>query len=248
VKKSSAKAATADLKELREEIIEALKAHQDPTYEKNLRKLVPTKGTVTGVRVPQIRALVKDFYARHKEHLSVERAAQLLDDFCRTRGREEVLFGVFLLAQYRRQFSPALWEKIDRWVECIDNWETCDQLAMNVAGELLITDISRLKDLVGWAKTENPWRRRFAAATTTALNQKGRSYPEETFRVCEPLLVDQEPTVQKAVAWAIREVAKNDEPAAFSFLTRNKKKAHPKILREASEKLTAPHRTEVLGK
>ena len=54
--------------------------------------------------------------------------------------------------------------------------------------------------------------------------------------------------VQKAVAWAIREVSKQDEKAAFVFLRRTKSKAHSQILRKASEKLTPTHKNEILGK
>jgi 3-methyladenine DNA glycosylase AlkD len=79
------------------------------------------------------------------------------------------------------------------------------------------------------------------------LNQKGRSYPEETFRVCEPLLADPEPMVQKAVSWTIREVCKKNEPAAFEFLHQNKHKTHPRILREASKKLSSQHQAVLLG-
>jgi 3-methyladenine DNA glycosylase AlkD len=236
------------LKRLREEIVMTLCANQDQAYGKNIRKLVRTDGPVTGVRVPKIRDLVKDFATSHKKDLTVDEVAQLLDGFWRDHDREGILFGVFLLSQYRRQIPLGLWGKIDKWVEHINNWETCDQLAMNLAGELVAKDLSLVDDLVQWARSDNFWRRRFAAASTTTLNQKARSHAKETFRVCELLLADKEPMVQKAVAWAIREVAKNDEIAAFSFLKQHKNETHPRILKEASAKLTPPHRTQILGK
>ena len=131
-------------------------------------------------------------------------------------------------------------------MEALDNWETCDQLAMNIGGELVARDLSLVEDLEAWARSPNPWRRRFAAAATTVLNQKGRSHPEETFRVCAPLMADPERTVQKAIAWAIREVAKVDEEAAFEFLRSSKDKTQPVILREASHKLSDKHKAQLL--
>src|SRR5439155_8489135 len=106
----------------------------------------------------------------HKNDLTADDASQLLDGFWTDHGREGILFGVFLLSHYRRQLAPELWGKIDNWVEHIDNWETCDQLAMNLAGELVAKDLSLVSDLVKWARSGNFWRRRFAAATTTTLN------------------------------------------------------------------------------
>ncbi len=78
-----------------------------------------------------------------------------------------------------------------------------------------------------------------------AINQKGRSMAEATLKVCEPLLNDPEPTVRKAVGWATRETCKNDEQAAFEFLKERRAKAHPTLLREASEKLAPVHVREL---
>ena len=136
-----------------------------------------------GVRVPVLRQIVKALRSEHKE-LTLELAHELLTEFCKERCREEILVGVFLVASFSRSFSPdmlpALWKDIDEWVEYDDNWETCDQLAMNVAGEVVAKDLSLSKDLVVWARADNKWRRRFAVATTTVLNQKGRRCANNT--------------------------------------------------------------------
>lgn len=231
---------------LRKEIQESLLAHVDRAYKTKIRELVSTRGAVIGVRVPEIKALVKTFQSRHRD-LTVDAACQLLDELCRDRGREEMLFGIFLLTRFRRQLSPSVWRRIDRWIDYMDNWETCDQLAMNIAGEMVARDLAFVDHLVAWAKSSNPWRRRFAVATTTVLNQKGRSHPEETFRVCQSLMADADPVVQKAVAWAIREVSKKNEPAAFAFLKQSKNRSHPRVFREASQKLSPGHQAALLG-
>ena len=106
-----------------------------------------------------------------------------------------------------------------KWVEAIDNWETCDQVAMNLAAPLVAANAARVGDLVEMTKSPNFWHRRFAVAATAALNQKGRSFPEATMRVCARLMDDAEPMVRKAVAWAIREASERDEAAAFEFLS-----------------------------
>jgi len=209
------------LTELYKEIVASLHVSQDEAYRKKLSALVPTESRVMGVPVPRIRELVKEFHAKHKDETTIEVACELLDLFSQARGREEMLFGIFLLARLRPQPSTSLWQRVDRWVETVNNWEVCDQLAMNIAGPLVAKDMSLVQELVNWTKSKNFWRRRFAVAATTVLNRKGQSYPEETFLVCEPLLLDKEPMVRKAVAWAIREVARHDENAVLRFLERN---------------------------
>ncbi|HUS14641.1 MAG TPA: DNA alkylation repair protein [Chloroflexia bacterium] len=237
-----ADAATGDrggwLDQLHPELRASLSAKKDPTY--GISQYVATEGAILGVPVPEIRRLVDSLHRRHRG-LTIDDASRLLDRCCDERVREEILFATFLLAKFRRQFDVPLWGAVDRWIEGVDNWETCDQLATNIAGELVARHRALVDDLVEWAGSSNRWRRRFAVAATTALNQKGRSDPEATFRVCAPLMADPEPIVQKAVSWTIREVCKQNEPAAFAFLQRAQATAHPRILREASTKLAPAH-------
>lgn len=228
------------IRSLKQEIRKSLEANSDSAYRQDIKRFVPGSSPVIGVRVPTLREIVKKFKTDHKE-LTLELACQLLTDFCNGGCREEILVGVFLVATFRRKFSPEnipeLWKDVGQWVDRLDNWETCDQLAMNVAGELVAIDLRITNELVIWARSENKWRRRFAVATVTVLNQKGRRHIKETLAVCDPLMTDAEPVVQKAVAWALREATRSDESAVFNFLKSWKENANPKIFREGSQKL-----------
>src|SRR5205085_2859236 len=104
--------------------------------------------------------------------------------------REEMLFATFLLGRFKAGFEAAHWRSVDGWIDGIDNWEVCDQLAMGVAGEMIGRAAGPqrerwVRDLEKWAAAKNPWRRRFAVATTTVLNQKGRSDAQPALRICE---------------------------------------------------------------
>lgn len=230
------------IRSLRQEIRKSLDANSDSAYLEEMKGFVPGAGAMIGVRVPVLRELVKKFNREHKE-VTLELACQLLTEFCKKRCREEILFGVFMVASFSRklipEMLPALWKHINEWVDCIDNWETCDQLAMHVSGEIVAKDPSLTNDLVEWARSDNKWRRRFAVATTTVLNQKGRRLVKETLAVCEPLMTDADPIVQKAVGWALREATRSDEDAVFAFLKRWKGKANRRIFREGAQKLSA---------
>jgi 3-methyladenine DNA glycosylase AlkD len=212
------------------EIRARLHSSADRTY--NVGDVVRTAGPVLNVRVPVIRTIVADYATRCGS--SLDDAIRLMDEATRTRVREELLFGVFLLARFKKQFSRGLWDHADRWVESVDNWETCDQLAMNVIGELVARHLNLSKELVVWSRAANPWRRRSAVAATTALNQKGRSHPTQTFDVCEGLLEDPDTMVQKAVAWALREVARSNTRAVVQFLRARQGHVSSFIVRDVS--------------
>lgn len=208
-------------------------------------RVAPTAGTILGVKVPLIRDQVKTFAAANRE-LSLIDAIALADGAFESRCREEQLFAAFLLARYKRQLDPEAWPAVSRWVDAIDNWEACDQLAMGVAGEIVARHPQLARDLETWAKSPNPWRRRFAVACTTVLNQKGRSDASAALRVCERLVEEPDRSVAKAVGWALREACKSDAPAVFEFLLRHRDVMSARLLRESAEKLP-PSQQERLG-
>jgi 3-methyladenine DNA glycosylase AlkD len=164
-----------------------------------------------------------------------------------SRCREEMLFAVFLLGRFKKQFASVHWDMIDDWIESIDNWETCDQLAMCVAGEILARaerpqQATYLRDLKKWVISTNPWRRRFAVVATTALSQKGRTDASPALQVCELAVSDSHKSVQAAVAWALREACKSDAGAVLALLKKRGAMMPRAVLRQSAEKLSTSQR------
>jgi len=215
----------------------------DPALAERYKKVAPTGGTILGITVPAIRAMVKEFAATTKG-LTVSDAAGMADLAFASACREEMLFATFLLARFKATLAPPHWPMVDRWIDGIDNWETCDQLAMCVAGEMIgrAVDPQRgawVRDLEKWAGTPNPWRRRFAVATTAVFNQKGRNDAAATLRICERVIADGNKSVQKALGWTLREACKSDSDAVFVLLKRYQAAMPRAVLRESAAKLTA---------
>jgi hypothetical protein len=100
----------------------ALRKKADPDYAKSIRRLVPAKMPIIGVRVPVIRSLVREF-AKANSSASITDVVGLLDDQFVDGSREEVLFGIFLLNRYKRSFDVELWKRLKPWVPRIENWE-----------------------------------------------------------------------------------------------------------------------------
>ena len=210
-----------------------LEALADRKYLAKIRQLVPGPMEIIGVRVPAIRAL-----ARQHPELGVDDVDAAFARHC----REEMLLGVFVLARSRERLVPALWPRIDAWIDAIDNWEVCDQLAMNVAAPIVAGQPALARVLVTWARAKSPWRRRFAVACAAALNQGGRRFPAEALAVCAEVLADEDPGVRKAAGWALRETCKTDPAGVFALLQARRASVHPRVLREGSEKLSAAQR------
>jgi len=147
---------------------------------------------------------------------------------------------LLLIAAYKRACSAIPWPRLERWLSAVDNWETCDQLAMGVGAVRVAADAEAgLRSLVKLTRSGDIWRRRFALATAASLNQKGRFMPHITLQICQLLLADPEPMIQTSIVWAVRELSKKDAEMAFGFLADNRAFLRPRTLREAAEKLPA---------
>lgn len=223
----------------------------EPAYRKKISELVPTGVTIVGVRVPTIRRLAQTWHRAHKD-LDPSTALDLLAAAFERRCREELVFAIVVLSRLKKNLTPAHLARIDPLIDRIEDWEVCDQLSMNVIGEIVAGEIGAgetgaVARLEKWAKSKNPWRRRAAIASTTVLNQKGRAYAVPTLAVCRHVMEEKDAGVKKAVGWALREATKSDADAVHDFLMSWKDKAERRILSEGSQKLSASRRKDLLG-
>ena len=212
----------------------------DPAYREALETLVPGARAL-GVRVPVLRARAAELRREHRT-LPLATLADVMDSFAAGRMREEVLIGTFWLARYGRAVEGLPWRRLAAWIPALDNWETCDQLAMKVAARVIAADLAHVQALRRLTDARSEWARRFALATASALNQKGRVHVAETLAICAPLVADDSPHVRKAMGWALREASKHDPAAVEAFLREHQSRAHPSVVREGSAKLSAARR------
>jgi len=173
----------------------------DRAYRAQIARLVPTTAPLLGIRVPALRALARQLDREYA--LDHETAIALLHQVAARKCREELLVAIFIVTRSKRRLARVTWRDLDDWVDAIDNWEVCDQLAMGVARQRLDGEAA-IARLAKWARSSNPWRRQFAVATvaTAALE------PRDVERVLASVAGDRDPMVKKAVAWARRELAK----------------------------------------
>lgn len=217
-----------------------LRTQADPTCRAALETLIPGARAL-GVRVPVLREQAAALRREHRT-LPLLTLADVMDSFAAGRMREEVLIGTFWLARYGKAVEALPWRRLSAWVPSLDNWETCDQLAMGVAARVVAADPSLVAELRRLTQSRSEWSRRFALATASALNQKGRAHVEETLAICAPLVADESPQVRKAVGWALREASRHDPAAVDAFLHEHRARAHPGVVREGSAKLSAARR------
>jgi 3-methyladenine DNA glycosylase AlkD len=224
----------------------------DPVYAAGVRAVTPGLGPVLGVRL----ALME---AAHKAFARGTRAtppAVLLDCVARllhAQQRELRWFGMWDLGRLLAAEPARTWQLLREAATLADEWISVDTLAHPWA-EGILRDPHRWAELDRLAASPSPWQRRLVGSTVATLPHV-RNVPgdhravtvERGLAVLGRLIGDAEPDVQKALSWALRNLAQRDVAAVTRFLEAETKLARSTadghrawVIRDALSKLPAP--------
>jgi 3-methyladenine DNA glycosylase AlkD len=188
--------------------------------------------------VPTLRRVAREFRA---EPLSA--VLTLL----RSPLHEERLVALFILVDQFGRGETAQRKRIyEQYLKCVpryvNNWDLVDASAHHILGAYLEEgDRSVLDEL---ARSPHLWSRRVAIIATLWFIKRG-SY-DDTLRIAELLLDDDQDLIHKASGWMLREVGNRDAAAADRFLRRHCRRMPRTMLRYAIEKLPEPKRRAYL--
>jgi 3-methyladenine DNA glycosylase AlkD len=224
------------------EMIRRLRAIADPADARVLQGFFKTgpgeygEGDVfLGVRVPQIRGLVRE----HRGRVTVRTADRLLA----SRYHEARLLGLLLLVDLFRRSDEAARRSVyglylartDR----INNWDLVDLSAGHIVGGWL-AERSR-KRLYRLARSPSLWERRIAVLATSHFIARGEF--DDILCLAEMLLGDAHDLMHKAVGWMLRETGKRDAEVLRGFLARHATRMPRTMLRYAVEKFPPAERS-----
>jgi 3-methyladenine DNA glycosylase AlkD len=181
--------------------------------------MIRTSRPFYGARVGDLRATAAGWLRAHPGATGTE-VAGLADRLWNAGIREEQLVACFLLARDRAALAATDPRRVRDWTALLDNWETTDQLGMNVLGPLVALDpgghLQLLREL---AADPHPWARRVALVACTRLaraDEASRWWPAVAGLLLE-LAGDREAALPKASSWVLRSWLEPcpDEVAAF---------------------------------
>jgi 3-methyladenine DNA glycosylase AlkD len=167
---------------------------------------IRTERPLYGARVGDLRAVAAGWRRDHPRATPAEVAA-LADRLWQAGIREEQLTACFLLAGDGAALAATDPQRVGAWSALLDNWETTDQLGMNVLGPLVAFDpAARLGLLEAMAAGPHPWTRRLALVACTHLARAGdaaRWWPRVAGLVLA-LAGDRRAALPKASSWVLR--------------------------------------------
>lgn len=190
-----------------------------------------------GVRVPVIRREVKKY-----KDVPLQQVKALL----KSAYHEERLFALLLLVdKYSRgsaEQKQTIYELYLASTRYINNWDLVDSSAHKIVGvHLLDRDRKQLHTL---CHSDNLWERRIAVIAT--MQFVANSQFEDTMKISECLLEDEEDLIHKAVGWLLREIGKKDVSVEKAFLKKHYMNMPRTMLRYAIEKFSEKERKAYL--
>jgi 3-methyladenine DNA glycosylase AlkD len=172
-----------------------------------------------GISIPDLEPLI----AAWRAEAMLNQRIQLAADLWATDIHEARVCAAKLLTQARIHPDAAAWALIASWVPQFDAWALADHVA--IAGQKrLVADPSRLDALEAWLTDSNMWVRRAALVMTLPWTKQNHPKPTEQAardRIlgwAATLAPDRDWFIQKAIAWWLRDLSKQDPDRARAFL------------------------------
>ncbi|TMC64221.1 MAG: DNA alkylation repair protein [Chloroflexi bacterium] len=206
------------------ELRNGMEALSDPHYVVGQQLVAPGIGDVLGVRWPLNAAVARGFRKATRR----DSPAQLLfvaDRLFRERPLEIRWFAFGLLDRLLPAEPERTWQLLRRAAREAADWITVDSLA-HPYGRGILLEPYRWAELEQLVFSPSRWERRLVGSTLATMpfidRRNGRTpdVAARGLRLIHDLLGDDEPDVQKALAWALRSLAIVDLPAVEDFCRR----------------------------
>lgn len=185
-----------------------------------------------GVSVPNNRKVAKKY-----KNASLNQIKELLE----SQIHEHRLCALLIMVDQYQKGSDEKRQKIFEFyikmLQRINNWDLVDSSADKIIGAHLLEKSQNEKKLIyDFAKSKNMWERRIAIISTFYFIKKGKF--EDTIRISEILLKDNEDLIHKAVGWMLREMGKKGgDKELLEFLDKYSKMMPRTMLRYSIERM-----------
>jgi 3-methyladenine DNA glycosylase AlkD len=203
-------------------ISRGFEALADPVYAEGNRRVTPGLGPTFGVRLPLMSGTHRAFKRATRKTstaLLIDVAARLL----RQEPRELRWFAIWTLSRTLPSDPERTWQLLRATAASADEWITVDTLAHPYA-EGILADARRWAEVEQLMYSPSRWERRLVGSTLAVMihaSSHGGRKPETVhhgLRLIGQLIGDNEPDVQKALSWPLRDFTVADAAAVDAFV------------------------------
>jgi 3-methyladenine DNA glycosylase AlkD len=196
----------------------------DPAVIEGIHSVTPGLGTVLGVRLPLLEAAHRQLH-RAAKPASTSHLLDVTDRLLREEAADLRWFGMWNLEQLLAADPERAWQLMRRAAGEAAEWISVDTLA-HPYGAGILREPRRWLELQLLVDSPSRWERRLVGSTIATLphvklaGARDGAVVTGGLALLEQLIGDNEPDVQKAISWALRNLAALDSGAVVVFLER----------------------------
>jgi len=194
------------------------------------------KVNIFGIKTAVVQAVSKKYFKTLEGKTKVE-IFGLCDELWQSGFLEESFIACNWSYQMHKQFEPGDFQIFKKWIEnFVSNWASCDTFCNHTLGEFIEMFPEFLTELKVFAKSENRWMRRAAAATLIIPARKGK-FLKDILEIADLLLLDADDLVQKGYGWMLKAASQVHQQEVFEYVMLKKTVMPRTALRYAIEKM-----------
>jgi len=231
------------LEEMKDELVQSA----DEKTRDSAQRFFKEEVKFHGVKSAQVRKIATKYFREIKSKDKMEIFA-LCENLLEAGFGEEAFIAFEWSYLLRKKYEPSDFIVFERWIlQYVDNWAKCDTLCNHTIGAFVEMYPEFLKNLKGWARSDNRWMRR-ASAVTLILPARNGMFLEDVFEISEILLLDKDDLVQKGYGWMLKEASKAHQTETFEYIMARKDRMPRTALRYALEKMPPELRRKAMAK
>jgi 3-methyladenine DNA glycosylase AlkD len=222
-----------------------LRASADEKTRSSAQRFFKEEVRLYGVKTAMVGKIARTRFSEMKER-EKEEIFSLCEELFKSGYMEEAFIACNWSYFLHNKYESSDFETFEGWVEkYVSNWATCDTLCNHTIGSFIEQHPEYLKDLKEWARSENRWVRRAAAASLIVPAKQGK-FLKEAFEISDILLAEKEDIVQKGHGWLLKEESREHQKEVYSYILENRKVMPRTALRYAIELMPESLKTEAM--
>lgn len=235
------------MKEILEIIRAELKQKANKTTQRSAERFFKEPIQLYGLKNGEVHLIAKKYFPEIKS-LGKEKIFLLCEELFKSGMHEEGIIAIDWCLKLKKEYAINDLNLFERWIEnYVTNWALCDGFGNHCVGEFLLKFPEKLPVLNKWTKSKNRWMRRSAAVSLIVPARKGL-YLNESIRIAEALLMDEDDLVQKGYGWLLKGQSESHLKTVFDFIMKHKDRMPRTALRYAIEKMPADKKKKAMEK
>ena len=227
------------MNEIVNEIITSLNEFADPDTIDFAERSYPTQMKVIGVTVPNLKTVLKELKKETRNYSPVEKI-RLTKELVNQNIFECQQIAYEFIGNDKKTLNIINEVDINELGKNLDNWVSVDYYSALIVGYAWREGIIDTDKVKSYLKSDDFWIRRIAIVATVSLNQKARGGTGDsnrTLEICRLVVDDHKDMINKALSWALRELAKVEKQPVIEFIEEYRNRLNKKVLREVGNKL-----------